>query len=112
MKKRRQTTRKSIREMVELNRNTKLGVAHTTQNYKEVLEQSEMCGCCYCGRIFNKKEFTDDDWVVWGFNPFEDETKKDKTLLCPYCGINAVVGDAVVKPTPALLRRMYRLRFC
>lgn len=58
--------------------------AHQFSSYhKEQLENSRKCGCFYCLKIFSPKVFTEDDW-----------TDEDNTALCPYCGIDAILGDA------------------
>ncbi len=46
------------------------------------LEKSTFCGCFYCKRIYNPAEIH--EWV--------DEN--GVTALCPYCGIDSVIGDA------------------
>lgn len=58
-------------------------VAHQFSIYnKAQLEASTKCGCFCCLKIFLPEEIT--DWV----DPDED------TALCPYCGIDSVIGDA------------------
>ena len=65
---------------------------------KKLIEQSKVCGCFYCQKTFSPKEiveYTDED------------NKKGPTALCPYCSIDAVLGDAVgVEITPKLLKHM------
>ena len=46
------------------------------------LQAPQKCGCYYCLKIFNSSEI--DDWSA-------DEP--DWTVLCPYCWIDAVVGE-------------------
>jgi hypothetical protein len=46
------------------------------------LWQSGWCGCFYCLEIFDREEIT--EWV-------NDEG--GRTALCPYCGIDSVIGD-------------------
>lgn len=53
---------------------------HCTCNKSE-LEKSKKCGCFYCLRIFSPKKV--DQFIDSG-----------KTALCPFCGIDAVIGDA------------------
>ena len=58
-------------------------VAHQFSIYnKPQLEASTQCGCFYCLKIFPPEEIT--DWI----DPDED------TALCPYCGIDSVIGNA------------------
>ena len=51
-------------------------------NNRKQLEQSSICGCFYCGKIFNPIEIT--EWIP----------EKSGTALCPYCGIDSVIGEA------------------
>ena len=53
---------------------------------KAELEKSTKCGCFYCVEIYEPKEIY--DWVSKGIGDEKD------TALCPYCGIDAVIGDA------------------
>jgi hypothetical protein len=57
---------------------------HSYKTRSEVL-LSETCGCFFCLRTFKPALIT--DWV--------DETDDGvgQTALCPYCGIDAVIGD-------------------
>ena len=51
-------------------------------NHKAEIQTSKVCGCFYCKRIFepqNVKEWLKD---------------REWTALCPFCGIDAVIGDA------------------
>ncbi|WP_082781211.1 hypothetical protein [Streptococcus sp. DD13] len=54
-------------------------------NNKPELEKDEICGCFYCMQIFSPHEI--DEWLV-------EDTKIDDrgTALCPYCGIDSVIG--------------------
>lgn len=51
-------------------------------NHKSKILEDKKCGCFYCLKIFNPKEIT--DWI-------ED---KNGTAICPYCGIDAVIGES------------------
>jgi len=53
---------------------------HSMHNRAEIM-QSEQCGCFYCLRMFTPVEI--EEWVDEG-----------QTALCPYCGIDAVLGSA------------------
>lgn len=50
---------------------------------QEQIQKSNLCGCFYCEKIFNANLV--DDWV---------NDKEAKTAICPYCGIDSVLGDA------------------
>lgn len=67
---------------------------------KEQIEQSEMCGCFSCCRIFPASEVTS----------YLPDAKP--TAICPYCHIDSVIGDASGFPiTPLFLREMRRKWF-
>lgn len=53
--------------------------------HKTEVTSSERCGCFYCKRIFPPSEIK--EWV--------DKKRHDKehTALCPYCGIDSVIGS-------------------
>ena len=62
---------------------------------KKQLEQSKICGCFSCCEIFPPSEITD---------YISDE---EPTAECPYCHIDAVIGDASGFPiTEEFLRKM------
>ena len=58
---------------------------HSIRHYNE-LKESEFCGCFYCLKIFSFDKIA--DWILDG------ENKEGKTALCPYCGIDSVIGSA------------------
>lgn len=70
-------------EMEEYMKNTRLerAYSHSFENEEEIL-QSKVCGCFYCLRIFSPKEI--DEFI---------DDKNGKTAICPYCGIDSVIGD-------------------
>ncbi|MDO5417917.1 MAG: cytoplasmic protein [Lachnospiraceae bacterium] len=51
-------------------------------NHKEQLKKDKKCGCFYCLAIFSPKEIV--EWV-------EDISG---TAMCPYCGIDSVIGES------------------
>ena len=53
------------------------------ENWNEV-KDSVMCGCYYCEAIFPSSAVTDEDWTL---------DLHGRTVLCPECGIDAVIGD-------------------
>ncbi len=66
-----------------------------SSNHKESLLQDEECGCFYCLSIFHPEEIK--YWV------------KDKTgtAMCPYCGIDSVIGESSGYPiTETFLEKM------
>jgi hypothetical protein len=52
-------------------------------NHKPQLEKDSICGCFYCGMIFDPAEI--DEWII------EDRLG---TAICPYCGIDSVIGES------------------
>ena len=70
---------------------------HTRANRME-LEESEVCGCIACERIYFPSEIA--GWL------------EDGTALCPHCGVDAVVGSASGIPImPGVLRRAHERWF-
>lgn len=66
-------------------------------NNKESLLNDSVCGCFYCLEIFSPTEIT--EWI------------KDKkgTALCPYCGIDSVIGESSGYPiTKEFLKEMQK----
>ena len=63
--------------------NEKVIAAHEfcTAN-KEQLQKDNKCGCFYCLAIFEPSEIK--DWLL----------DSAKTALCPYCGIDSVIGES------------------
>ncbi len=58
--------------------------AHRATIYnRETILKSSLCTCFYCGSQVNPQE---EEYLPW-------TDKGDLTLLCPYCGIDAVIGD-------------------
>lgn len=61
------------------------------------LATDELCGCFYCLEIFHPREIVEsvDDYGV-------------ATALCPYCGIDSVIGESSGCPiTRDFLRKMH-----
>lgn len=63
--------------------------------HRNQLLNDKVCGCFYCLAIFNPIAIP--DWI-------EDE---GGTAICPYCGIDSVIGESSEYPiTIEFLRRM------
>lgn len=69
-----------------------------TANNKKYIERSKECGCCYC-----MTKFLNGDVV---------EYAGQTTAICPNCGIDSVVCDAIVPITDKLLKDMHKRWFC
>lgn len=66
-----------------------------SSNHKSQLSNDNICGCFYCLAIFNPKDIT--EWI------------KDYsgTAVCPYCGIDSVIGESSGFPiTKEFLEKM------
>ncbi len=69
-------------------------------NHQKELSEDTKCGCFYCLKIFDPKEIT--DWL-------ED---RSGTAVCPYCGIDSVIGAYSGYPiTTDFLRKMQEYWF-
>jgi hypothetical protein len=51
-----------------------------TMKNRAIVESSRQAGCMYCGKIFQ-------------INEIKSYTDNQKTCLCPYCNVDAVIGD-------------------
>lgn len=72
-----------------------------SSNHRATLLKDEICGCFYCLKIYDPKEIV--EWI-------EDE--KDGTALCPYCGIDSVIGESSGFPvTEEFLTKMRKYWF-
>ena len=72
------------------------------ENWDSV-KNSKMCGCYYCCRIFPSSEITDDDWTP---------DLHGRTVLCPKCFIDSVIGDASGIPIREdVLEELYQVMF-
>ncbi|WP_258235498.1 cytoplasmic protein [Bacillus atrophaeus] len=66
---------------------------------KSYLEKVNRCGCFHCLEIFNSDEII--EWI-------DDED----TAVCPYCGIDSVIGESAVLPiTEEFLKGMCKRWF-
>jgi len=73
---------------------------HVTAN-KEEISKSGKCGCASCVRIFDASEVT---WFC--------KDSSGETAVCPYCYVDALIGDACGKPvTKSMLRKFNREMF-
>lgn len=72
-----------------------------SKNNKQEIEKSDTCGCFYCREMFVPKEIK-----IW----IKDE--KCDTALCPYCKIDAVIGNASgFEINKKLLEELYKKYF-
>lgn len=65
-------------------------------NHKPELQKDRICGCFYCLKIYSPSEIK--EWL--------DDTRG--TAVCPYCGIDSVIGESSGYPiTQEFLQKMY-----
>lgn len=71
--------------------------AHTFSiHHREMLEKDNKCGCFNCLNIFHPSEIK--EWLVGDIG---------HTALCPYCGIDSVIGESSGYPiTKEFLKKM------
>lgn len=65
-----------------------LFMAHmlSLSNY-DMLAKDKICGCFHCCKIFEPAKIT--EWI---------NEKKGKTAVCPFCGIDSVLGESAGFP--------------
>lgn len=51
-------------------------------NNRKAIEQSTIAGCYYCKKIFDPR-----------VKKIEEYVNKETTALCPFCGIDSVIGN-------------------
>lgn len=75
-----------------------------SSNHKSELLASSICGCFYCLSIYSPLLIK--EWI-------EDNAYDSKgTAICPYCGIDSVIGDYSGYPiTKDFLAFMYKKYF-
>ncbi len=81
-------------------------IAHKfSSNHMSVLKKDKKCGCFYCLKIFDPKEIT--EWI-----DNDNEGNKYGTAICPYCGIDSIIGESSGYPiTTEFLTKMYEYWF-
>ena len=66
-----------------------------SSNHKAEILRDKFCGCFYCHKIFSPSEIK--EWVP----------DISGTAICPYCGIDSVIGESSGYPiTTEFLQRM------
>ncbi|MDR2639346.1 MAG: cytoplasmic protein [Helicobacteraceae bacterium] len=63
---------------------------------KAALAAQSKCGCFHCLKVFKPSEIV--EWI---------EEKSGQTAVCPYCGIDSVIGESAEREITAdFLRQM------
>ena len=71
-----------------------------SNNHMAQLKKDATCGCFYCGKIFDPAEIK--VWLI-----ADNDCDREGTALCPYCGIDAVIGESSGYPiTEEFLSKM------
>lgn len=67
--------------------NYDLNAAHQAARFNRyVLAHGDKCGCFYCLHIFSPSEIN--EWCS------EQTDGEEVTAICPYCGIDSVIGES------------------
>ncbi len=67
--------------------NYDLRTAHEAARFnREILARDSKCGCFYCLRVFSPSEI--EEWCP------ELDDGEEVTAICPYCGIDSVIGES------------------
>lgn len=83
---------------------TELDIAHNFCFKNEFLvKNSSICGCFKCLEIYPSSLVSENDIV--------GESDGDKTVFCPYCGIDAVIGDKSNFPITTVFLKAMNLHF-
>jgi hypothetical protein len=79
---------------------------HSSRHRAEIMS-SNQCGCFDCLEIFVPSEVQ--DWVDWPKGTPDDlELESGMTALCPFCGIDSVVGTSSGFPVNSEFLRQMR----
>lgn len=62
---------------------------HYSRQHQDILQASQACGCFSCLARFR-------------FDHIEDWLTEEGTALCPYCGLDTVIGDACGYPVDSM----------
>lgn len=93
-----------IIDVMELTEEDYKEIYRKSRNHKKQLEKDSICGCFYCEMIFQPTEIV--EWCPEKING------KDCTAICPYCDIDAVIGESSgYKITRELLRKLNKIWF-
>lgn len=75
-----------------------------SSNHRKQIVDSELCGCCFCLEIYPPSRIN--EWID------EDENEVGQTALCPFCGIDSVIGSASgVSLNKQFLSEMHKIWF-
>lgn len=76
-----------------------------SSNHMNQLKKDTVCGCFNCGEIFSPSEI--EHCLI-----ADNDCDRGGTALCPYCGMDSVIGASSGYPiTPEFLAQMRRYWF-
>ena len=58
-----------------------------SNNHMEQLKKDLVCGCFYCCKLFSPSEIS--EWII-----ADNDCDRFGTAICPYCGIDSVIGES------------------
>jgi hypothetical protein len=94
----------SVRSTRERLTEEALVAAHKySSNNSRVISHSQVCGCFYCKKTLSSGDIKES---------VNDDKTDEITVLCPYCRIDAIIGDASgFEITEEFLQKMYERWF-
>ena len=93
-----------IVDVMELTEEDYKNIYRKSTNHKKQLEKDRICGCFCCEMIFHPSEI--EEWCP------EKMDREEVTAICPYCDVDAVVGESSgYKITKELLRKLNKRWF-
>ena len=80
------------------------GTYRFSTHHRKQLENDKICGCFSCINLFPPSEII--EWC------YEEEDGEGVTAICPYCGIDAIIGESTGLPmTQDFLQLLNRYSF-
>ena len=64
-----------------------IGAHKYSNNHRKELEHDKVCGCFCCIKIFKPSE-------IKIFLEADNDCDREGTAICPYCGIDSVIGES------------------
>ncbi len=65
-----------------------------SNNHRKELQDDKVCGCFYCIKIFKPSKIVS---VI----EVDNDCDREGTAICPYCGIDSVIGESSGYPITA-----------
>lgn len=58
-----------------------------SNNHMEQLKKDSVCGCFYCCKVYSPSEIN--EWII-----ADNDCDRYGTAICPYCGVDSVIGES------------------